>query len=474
MQVGRSAGRWLWAGWGTLAAVLAASALALVWIGGRFQSDLSPVAMPILQFALAYASLGAAFLSAVPLVRASIRLTASNARTLLAAILGLGLALRLVLFASEPILEVDFNRYLWDGAMAIWGHNPYTLAPAEIASLPYNDPRLLLSQAAPMFDRISYPELKTIYPPVAIAAFALAALIEPFSLSAWRCVGLAMEIATLCLLLDLLRAAGRSQLWVALYWLNPLVLKELANSAHMEVVVVPLVLAALSLAVRGHNLTAVLVLALAAGAKLWPALLLGLVLRPLWGSPVRLILAAALFAGSLAAMALPVLLGGIGPSSGFVAYAREWATASAHFLALETIISALAVPSMITGASPGQLARWLCASLAILIAARLSWAPIAGVSDMLRRAYLVTSVIVLLSPAQFPWYLLWVLPLAVIQPRSGWHIATATLPLYYTAFYFRLAGHPAVFDDVVVFAIWLPVWLALAVEHWRQQRPEMS
>ncbi len=51
-------------------------------------------------------------------------------RFLLAAMLLIGLLMRALLFDSYPVLEIDFYRYLWDGAVLANGFNPYALPPA--------------------------------------------------------------------------------------------------------------------------------------------------------------------------------------------------------------------------------------------------------------------------------------------------------------------------------------------------------
>ena len=47
----------------------------------------------------------------------------------------------------------------------------------------------LLHEAGVILERINYPGLTTVYPPVAQAAFALAYWLKPWSLDAWRLVG---------------------------------------------------------------------------------------------------------------------------------------------------------------------------------------------------------------------------------------------------------------------------------------------
>ena len=265
----------------------------------------------------------------------------------------------------------------------------------------------------------------------------------------------------------LLRACGRNELWSVLYWWNPLVLKETVNSAHSEVVLLPFLLGSLLLAVRGRPIAATGALGLAVGVKLWPVLLLPLVLRPLIGHPMRLAGALALVSAMLAAFAVPVWLGGLDPSSGFVSFASHWTTGSALFAVLERVAAVAVGVSASESLMPGRIVRLVSALAVFALAVKLAWAPIAGPRELIRRIYITATVLLLLSPAQFPWYVLWCLPLAVLQPGIGWHVATATLPLYYTAFHFRQIGTYAIFETWIVWLIWVPVWAALAWDWWR-------
>jgi hypothetical protein len=421
--------------------------------------------MPILPFAVALAS-SAAVLVVIASLLVARSCDAGDRSVALLIVVGTGFALRLLLFASDPVLEVDFNRYLWDGGVTASGYNPYAVSPLAISGLPYDHALLELSKtASPAFERISYPELKTVYPPVAQAAFALAHWLAPWSLAAWRLVCLAGEAATLVLLLALLREVGRSPLFAALYWWNPLVLKEIANSAHMEAVLMPAVLATVLLSLRGRHLSATLALAVAAGIKVWPLALAPLVLAPLATDRPRLALAAATLASAIAALLLPVWLGGLDASSGFVAFAGHWSTNSAHFPALAAAFATLLGETTAHHAASERLARAVCALAVLAVALHLGVRRLRDPADaprQLARFYWTATAVVLLSPAQFPWYVLWVLPLAVARGGSGWLVATVTLPLYYAAFHLRLRGQAAVFDTHVVWLVWLPVWLAIA------------
>lgn len=454
--------------WATAGFLVAAFGVVLTLVSPLFGYAYQVDQMPVTWLTTTLVLAGLTYCFGLPLL---IERTAARRDTPLRAammcIIVTGLAARLVLLASEPMLEDDYQRYLWDGAVTASGHNPYAVAPGQ-ALAEGNSLGQIAREAGQVVRRINHPDLKTIYPPVAQAAYALAYAIGPWSLTAWRSVLLGFDLATLTLILLLLREAGRSPLWSALYWWNPLVIKELFNSAHMEAVVLPFVLSALLLAIRKRHVLASGGLALAVGAKIWPGLLFPLVLRASIRDSRSLAFAILAFALLVALWAVPVWLGGIDSSSGFVAYASSWQTNSALFATLERVSSsALAVTGLPIDLA-GTAARGLLAVILVVVALAISIKPIEGPDDLIGRAGLVVASLVLLSPAQFPWYVVWFAPFLPFRPWFGFLLLTATAPLYYLRFYFLAAHNPDVFDEIVVWIVWVPVWAALAIEagHW--------
>lgn len=434
-------------GWAALGAALLALSFALAYASQLFGYGYAVRDMPVFWLAGGMGLAGALFLALLWLVPASSRLSTTTARLLLWGILVAGLFMRLLQFTAEPALEDDYQRYLWDGAVTAHSLNPYTLSPDQAKEA---DPSIfqigrLGVESGLVLDRVNHPHLRTIYPPVAQAAFALSYIIGPWSIDAWRLVILFFDLATVALLLLLLNDLGRSPLWVSLYWWNPIAVKELFNAGHMEAVVIPLVLGGLALAVRKRPIAATASLTLAAGAKLWPVILLPLVWRSLMHAPRKLLIAVGIAALGLALFAWPILSAGLDPASGFVAYASKWKTNSALFPALESLTSPMVARAMV----------------AMLLAIIIGWQCRTAASnpqELTRRALIIISALFLLSPAQFPWYFLWVLPLLCIAPVPGLLVLTATLPLYYTAFYFLARGDTETFPATIVWLIWLPAW----------------
>jgi alpha-1,6-mannosyltransferase len=92
---------------------------------------------------------------------------------------------------------------------------------------------------------------------------------------------------------------------------------------------------------------------------------------------------------------------------------------------------------------------------------RIAWAPVTGSQDLMERVLVTIASLFLLSPSQFPWYLIWLQPLLCVRPVRGWLLATVLLPLYYVSFYFYATDRAWIFREVVVWAIWVPIWALL-------------
>ncbi len=386
-------------------------------------------------------------------------------RWLLPWVIGVGAVLRGITLFSQPILETDYYRYLWDGGVTAHGLNPYAFAPNDAMAGPGEGAPVaaelgaLAEQSGQVIRRVSYPELRTIYPPVAQCFFALAHWLRPWSLTAWRVVALGLDGATLLLLIALLRAARLPLASLVIYWWNPLVVKELINTAHMEVAVLPFVVGALLLAARGRPVWAAGSLALGVGAKLWPIILLPLLLRPLFAAPRKLLAALGVFALVVGAVFLPVYWAGLDESSGFVAYARGWEMNDGLFMCLSWAAAAL-------GGGP-TVARAGVAAAVVLAALLLSRTAPRDASDLCGRALLIIAVMFLLSPTQFPWYYVWMVPLLAVRPRGSLLLYTALLPLYYLRFAFKTMGNVNAFDYGIVWVEHAPV-ICLLLWEWRR------
>lgn len=375
-------------------------------------------------------------------------------------ILVTGLLMRLIVLPTPAFLEVDYHRYLWDGAVTAHGINPYRHSPTQVQLIrpdqsnpQYATLALLADQGSKHLSQINFPQLTTIYGPVAQAAFAVAHWIKPWSIVSWRAVLLLFDLMTALFLILLLRAIGLSDRWVMLYWWNPLVLCESVSSGHMDLTAVAFVVASLLMAVRRRPIWAVIALAIAAGSKIWPVLLLPLVIR--WASPSRRqrVIALVVFMAASVLIWLPVLAGPLSQRNGFLAYGKSWENNSgvfqAMFLAMRRILMAFRWNPYI--------AEWGTRVLTgTVLLCWVGWQSSRSLADgraLVHRSLLVVAGAFLLSPTQFPWYYLWILPLLAAIPYASLLSYSALLGLYYVHY-----DHPWIvwFEHlpIIAFLMW--------------------
>lgn len=382
-------------------------------------------------------------------------------------IIAAGLLMRFAQLPATPILENDFYRYLWDGAVAAQGSSPYTYSPEQIAQRDASVPDELLELAdrsESVITEINHPYLRTIYPPMAQAFFTAAHWISPFDIRGLRVVWLGLDLAVLALLMLMHRTSAQRPFALAVYWLNPLLIKEVFNAGHMELVLVLAMLATFALAQRGRHRTSGLMLGLATGAKLWPAMWLPLLLRAGPRSCRNAAGVTSVFAITVGLFALPIVLARLDPSSGFTAYAQRWQMNDSAYLIIH------AAAELLTPDHAQLLARATVAAILLAIMAYLLRRSPAGPDALIRNATILTAALFLFSPTQFPWYYLWLLPLLTFQPLWSLLALTVVLPAYYLRFYFDAIGHAAWYDYGVVWIEFVPIWLWLAWEMVRSHR----
>lgn len=445
---------------------LVAWSIGLAWLSSWFVYERDVLDKPVWAFVLIQVAAGFVYLMILPVLRHR-----PTTKGLLLAIIAVGLLMRVAQLGAVPVLEDDFYRYLWDGAVTAHGHNPYAYSPEEIQQSDENIPGDMLRLAMEsglVIDRINHPRLRTIYPPTAQAAFTLGHWISPFDIMGLRLIWLGLDLVILGLLLVLLRGSSTLCFGLSIYWLNPLLIKEVFNAGHMELVVVAGLLASLLAAHRGKHITGGLLLGLAAGAKLWPALWLPLLLRLEWASWRRVIAVAFAFMIPAAVLALPVALGRLDAESGFRAYAQRWQMNDSVYLIIHELAKLLSPQH-------AQLnARLIVASILLGVMAFCVRRFQSNFDGLVSGVTVITATLFLISPTQFPWYYLWILPLMTLRPMWSMLTLTVTLPLYYLRFPLDAMGYVAWFDYGLVWLEFIPVWSLLAWELRRMSRQDVN
>jgi alpha-1,6-mannosyltransferase len=127
----------------------------------------------------------------------------------------------------------DMYRYLWEGKVIGLGYSPFRLAPNAPALIPFRDSTWAF---------INHPDLPTLYPLFSEALFALLAKLAK---AEWlfKVAFVAFDVGTFVFLRKLVRNAngtysGEAQRIQASYFLNPLLILEIAGRGHLDSVIV--------------------------------------------------------------------------------------------------------------------------------------------------------------------------------------------------------------------------------------------
>ncbi len=177
----------------------------------------------------------------------------------------LGLCARLTLFFSLPSLSDDFYRFIWDGHLVSSGIDPYATTPEQL-------PKTDLLQS--LFPKLNSPAYLSVYPPLNQAIFWLASFGSDL-LSGVNLIRGVILIADLGVLLVLHKMIEKdSQLKVAWYFLNPLVILEGVGNLHFEVIVIVFLLSGLYFLGQRRWLASGLMVGLSIGTKLVPLVFL--------------------------------------------------------------------------------------------------------------------------------------------------------------------------------------------------------
>lgn len=356
-------------------------------------------------------------------------------RWIIFAIFGLTAVMMGILVFTRPTLSDDMYRYVWDGRVQAQGISPYRYPP--------NSPQLAYLRDKLIFPSINRPSVVTVYPPAAEAAYALIWRLWPDKVRWFQAVMAGSGLLAGILLVGLLGSLGRSPVRVLIYLWSPLLVFETAQAAHVDGLVLPLLIGAWWARVKERDALVGFLLGIAAAIKFYPALILPFLWRPnhprgRWTMPLFFMLAIALFYVPYVLTSGSLVLGYL-PN-----YFQEKFNISPLVAALSNILDSLRLNA------PNRLSL-VAVGLLVVMAIWAVLHPAPDAETAVRRCLWPIGVITLLSQDLFAWYMLWLLPLVAIflepsckrlwilqLPRvdawTGWWLFCGLVGLSYTFF----------------------------------------
>lgn len=370
------------------------------------------------------------------------RKTFSRGETLAAFALA-GVMGGLLVFA-RPTLSDDMYRYVWDGRVQAHGLSPYHYPPEARELQPLRDHKI--------WKYINRKSAITVYPPAAEMAYALLWRIAPDNVRWFQVAMFGGALAGGIGLVGLLRATGQSPARLIIYLWSPLLLFETAHSAHVDGLVLPLLIGAWWARLKERDKLLGVLLGLATAMKLYPILLLPALWRPAdkrarWQMPLT-------FGLTLAGCYLPyAITSGVGALGFLPKYFNE---------RFNLGLAGWLIPFFEKyGFDPHRGILLLTLGALALISAYFVVRPAPDGLSAIRRCVWLIGAFTLLTQNLFSWYLLWLLPLSALclQPGqflgvrldgwSGWWWFCGLVGLSYT-----------------FFITWRPVPWALAAQFW--------
>ena len=389
----------------------------------------------------------------------------SSHHNLTAVIVLIGLIARFALIPSNLVQENDCYRYVLDGEAVLHHVNPYTYTPECVRSqvpelfaveLERDDAQIIL-------DRISYQDVSTIYPPLAQLCFALGAWLTPWDWLGQRLVFVAIDILTILLIWRLLHRLKLPGSWLVLYAWNPLIIKEIANSAHLDSLIgCCLILSILFLLTwtesqkRHWVCLAGVAFAAAVLAKLYPFFLLPLYLVYLYRAGPGLRTPLLFFVSMILTLCIgysPFMdAGWCQLTAGLMTYSKEWVRNEGVFGLVDTLFQ---YPRVLCSVSVLSVVAYACFRL---------YRSSRSVMNLLGALQVSLLAWFLLIPTSFPWYAVGLIAITACRPRMSVILLSGCWGLYYLLFFLEYNHFPELWISGIKAIEHGLIWLAILIE----------
>jgi hypothetical protein len=381
-------------------------------------------------------------------------------------ILIIGFAIRMILIPSTPFLSDDVYRYLWDGKVFFNGFNPFAFAPSS--------PFLEKLRDATVYPYINFPEIPTVYPPLAQIVFGISYLIG-YNPLIWKLILLIFEIILVLFLYKLILHFRMNTMRLAIYLLNPIVVIETYASGHLDVLAISFLIIAIYYFYKNKTWASLLAFILSILVKYMPILMILPFLKK------RFLLKMSIIIGLLCVILMPFTIGGTIPTAGIISYANRWEFNGFLYKTILYIFGLIGIEShkWFSFINNGQIEVFyftgafyykVIASVVILAIIidqfkKLKMTENFKGINYLNSSFFVCATMLLLSPTLYPWYIIWLIPLLVLLPKWSWLIFTMLIQLsYYVLQNYHTNG---IWEesDIILVLQYIPFYFLLIFEY---------
>ncbi|MBU0560130.1 MAG: hypothetical protein ABIJ40_17285, partial [Bacteroidota bacterium] len=353
------------------------------------------------------------------------------------------LVIKLLFVSTNPVGSDDYYRYLWDGKVQTNGTNPFQFAP--------NDSELTHLSSDILPAKVSYPNIKTIYFPVAQTVFSLSYWLSEESVVGLKIYLMAADLLILICLFFLFKQFKIDNKFALIYLTLPLIYFQFYIDAHIDLFGAALMLASLTLYFYNKKLLSYIILGLSISVK--PT---GLILIPFYFQN-EVMLKKKLFAGAVPLIVftitfLPYVFTAT-PLDTLILYSSKWTFNGMIYNAVNLFFD---------GTTSIRIACGILFLLAIFVIYILK-------IRLEAKIYLALFLLLIFSPIVHPWYLIWFAVLLPISRRvSGIYFVAAASLTFATVAQFQQTG---IWNEnpIVLIIEYLPLTAIFVYELWKNK-----
>jgi alpha-1,6-mannosyltransferase len=308
-----------------------------------------------------------------------------------------GLIFRLTLFPANLTTSPDAYRYIWEGKVILNGYNPYEYEPVN--------PELRKLHTADLPSKITYNEMKAIYPPVSQFTFAAAYFLAGDRLWGLKLIFFIAEALSLIFLLKLLHLKRKDPGLVILYAWLPLPVMEYFINTHLDALGISFFIIFLYLFETGSYYKSAVLFSLSFLSRFFPLFIFPLIMKKL--GIQRTLVFGLILSGITIIFYSPFLQPDLSIFDFLLRYLQRWEFNASVYYFLKLFMS-------------NEAARLLCAIMFISAAGLIT----RFYTDFSKAALGILIAFIIFTSTVYPWYLGWI---GAINPLYGLLSVTSIL-----------------------------------------------